>query len=393
MGEKKYDVTIVGAGPAGCSAAFFLAKNGFKVLLADKATFPRDKICGDGISSASLNILEEMEVLKKIEAIEHHKINYIKISSPNGRMMTGRYPIVKNFRDYGYVVKRKEFDHVLFEHVKALSNVHILENFRVDNLVYNSGKVTGVSGSHGDEKIDIFSDYIIGADGVHSKIAKKIGLFNDKNKHRAFAVRGYFEDVQDLSDAVEIHYDSQVVPGYCWIFPTGKTSANVGVGVFNRFTETRETKELFDLFIRNNKFAKRRLKNAEMKGPLKGFPLTLGSFGSRRSRGNVLLIGDAASFIDPLTGEGIYYALLSGKFAAEAIRQGVTSQTAGEIYEKMWSGKFKNREFMPGYLLQTLMGSRIAINTAVFLGSISKKKATSMAGVISHVLPKYRMIW
>jgi len=130
LDKKKYDAAIVGAGPAGCSAAYFLAIYGFKVLLADKAIFPRDKICGDGISSASLNILEEMEVLSKIEAIDHYKINYIKISSPNGRLMTGRYPIVKNFRDYGYVIKRKQFDYVLLEHVKTLSNIHVLENLK-----------------------------------------------------------------------------------------------------------------------------------------------------------------------------------------------------------------------------------------------------------------------
>jgi geranylgeranyl reductase family protein len=390
--ERRYDVAIVGAGPAGCSAAFFLAKEGSEVLLADKGSFPRDKICGDGISSASLNILEEMEVLHKVEAADHYKIRYIKISSPNGRMMTGRYPIVRGFRDYGYVVKRKVFDQVLFEHVKKQRNVHILENFRVENLIHQNNLVTGIAGSMDGKRIDVCSDYVIGADGAHSKIAKKIGLFNNEKNHRAFAVRGYFENVRNISDAIEIHYDSQVVPGYCWIFPTGETSANVGVGVFNRFNESSEAKELFELFVRDNRYARSKLKNAELKGALKGFPLTLGSFGSKRSKGNVLLVGDAASFIDPLTGEGVYYALLSGKFAAGAIKQGSSNQTAAENYEKMWERKFKNREFLPAYLLQTLMGKRMAINIAVFIGSVSNKRATNIAGVISHVLPKYKMI-
>ncbi len=393
MDQKKCDAIIVGAGPAGCAAAFFLANSGFDVLIVDKTQFPRDKICGDGISAPALDILEEMGALGKIEEKNPLKISRVMISSPNGRMMTGEYPAINNYRNYGHVVKRKELDFILFEQTKALPSVQTMENFRVNGLIHGNAKVIGVKGLQGDVEMEILADYIIGADGVHSKIAREIGLFNDKKGHRGFAVRAYYEHMRDLSEAVEIHYDSAVAPGYCWIFPTSETSANVGVGLFTRYGDPKAVKDLFHLFINHNQFAKRKLKNAERRGPLKGFPLTLGSFGASRSKKNVLLTGDAASFIDPMTGEGIYYALLSGKMAAEAIKKGGAAGRAGEMYEKMWKGKFKYKEFLPGYLLQTFMKSKHVLNFAVAIGSRSPRIANRAAAVIGHLLPKHRILF
>lgn len=388
-----YDVIVVGAGPAGCSAAHFLAQKGLNVILVDKAVFPRDKICGDGISAASLTLLEEMGVLEKIEALPNHKIQKLIISAPNGQIMTGKYPNVKNFRNYGYVVQRKAFDYTLFQHIQVDDNIRVIENFRVKHLIREHDKAVGVKGVLDESPLEIHSRYVVGADGAHSKIAHEIGCFNSNSHHRAFAVRSYYEGVEELSDAIEIHYDSSVLPGYCWIFPTSENSANVGVGVFNRFSDSKEAKDLFDLFIHHNRYAKAKLKNAKQIGGVKGFPLPLGSFHSRRSKDNVLLVGDAASLIDPLTGEGVYSALLSGKVAANAILKSNTPQEAGKRYEKMWTKKLGRMDFLTGYAMQPLLANKIAVNIAVFLGKMSKKRATNIAGAVSHVLPKYKMVF
>ena len=130
---------------------------------------------------------------------------------------------------------------------------------------------------------------------------------------------------------------------------------------------------------------------------LKGWPIPFGSLPSKRSRGNVLLIGDAASFVDTLTGEGIYYALRSGEYAAMAVsavlKKSGKGEMAGGIYEKLWKGEFKWKEFFQGYMLQPVMGNKTIVNFAIKNASRNQKKANVLAGVIAHKLPKSKLLF
>ena len=133
--KKKYDVIVVGAGPAGCSASYFIAGRGYEVLLIDKAKFPRDKACGDAISALSLDVLDRMDVSGKIDSINPQRIDEVAISSPAGEIVRCKVPSADGLRDYGYTIPRKDFDFLLLEHVKGISNVSVLENLGVKDLI------------------------------------------------------------------------------------------------------------------------------------------------------------------------------------------------------------------------------------------------------------------
>jgi geranylgeranyl reductase family protein len=396
--RNQYDVIIAGAGLAGCSAAAFLSQRGLSVLLLDKETFPRDKVCGDGISGPALTMLRRIGVLDKIRQQNPWKIQRVVVSSPSGTTIKVKSPYIDKDIDSGYVLPREKLDHLLFDYVKDLPHVEAFENTAIKDLVMEGKKASGIIATTGSETEEYRAKYIIGADGAHSPIAKKLSLFNDNPKHRAFAIRAYFENTRDMEDAIEIHYDPATIPGYGWIFPTGKNSANIGVIVFNRFKDSKGIEKLFETFISSNPHALEKLKNARMiEDTLKGWPLTYGPFPSKRTWGNVLLAGDAASMIDPLTGEGIFYALKSGEFAAEAIGNAVLNSlphpyAAGQ-YERLWKKAFKWKEYMPGYLFQTFFNKRWILDLSIKRASKNKKTAATLAGVIGHNLPKSKLFF
>lgn len=396
--EKEYDVVIVGAGPAGCSTAIFTAQQGCNVLLLDKSVFPRDKICGDGVSGSSLTILERMGVLEAIKEIEPWNIQNVLISSPSGDTIKVATPYKKGGVDGGYVIPREILDHLVVQHVKGIENIDFRENVTVSGLIYDGDRVSGVTAQTPDGAVGFRGKYVIGADGAYSVVAKELSLFNDVPKHRAFAVRAYFDNVAELDDTIELYYDTAVIPGYGWIFPTSKSGANVGVIVFNRFNETRGITKLFDAFITSNSSAKRKLQDAVMvEKTFKGWPLQYGPFPSRRSKGNVLLVGDGGSFIDPLTGEGIYYALKTGEFAAEAIAETIGSghspEKAGVLFEKKWKKSFKWKEYKPGYIFQTFNRSRRILDFAIKRARKHPKKAQVLAAAVGHYLPKSKLFF
>jgi len=138
-------VVVVGAGPAGCSAAHFAAVKGSTVLLIDMKRFPRDKVCGDGISPRSLAVLDRIGVSQRIEASGGVKVNEVLVSSPNGATMRSRIPDVPGFRNYGLVLSRKTFDHLLFDHVSTSANVDALLDSKVIDLSRKDGFVKGVT--------------------------------------------------------------------------------------------------------------------------------------------------------------------------------------------------------------------------------------------------------
>ncbi len=394
----EYDVIIVGGGPAGCSAAVFSARMGQKVLLVDKEIFPRDKICGDGISANAIASMERMGVMDAIDNDSPWQVDSLVITSPKGVVMNGRIVRADGFRDYGYAMPRKRLDNFLFSHAKEQRGVTALEGFRVTDLLYERNRIAGIRGKANGESREFTGRYIVAADGAHSIIARRLGLINNIQKHRAFAARAYFENVEEIGSAIELHYEETILPGYGWIFPTGEGKANVGIGLFNRFIEIKGVNQMFERFIKNNDFAKRKLKNAKMvEGSFKGWPIPFGSFPGPRTHKNVLLTGDAASFVDNMTGEGIYYALRSGEYAAQAIGEGAlrnsTDKEVGNHYRKLWQREFKWKEFLPGYIAQPLLNNMRFMEFTVNRAAKNKKKAEVLTGVISHRLPKTRLLF
>lgn len=309
MNENEYDIIIAGAGPAGCAAALSLKSSGLKVGLFDKATFPRDKICGDAIPSRAIKTLE------KIDPILANKFSNFP------QMLRTRFTdIIYNYKSFNlewegvaYTCKRVDFDNHLFDMVKKYSNVIVHECTEVKD-VERVGKGYKVVTKDGQS----YCKLLIGADSAQSVIAKKLASYKIDREHHIGSVRAYYKGIKDLQpDKTEVYMDKKFRSGYFWIFPVANGEANVGFGMLS--TDIARTKvnikKVLPEFIDTIPTLKDRFSVAEMIGKIEGFSLPLGSRRVKMSGDNFMLCGDAASLIDPITGDGIGNAILSGRLA------------------------------------------------------------------------------
>lgn len=390
---KGYDVVIAGAGPAGCSAAIFLARKGLSVALCDKARFPREKACGDGLTSASTRLLHALGVTELLRERlgEPSPFHGVTIVSPFGTVVSGGTECPELERRC-FVVPRMVLDDCLVSCAREHSSITLMEGVAVDGLLRQGDRVTGLSTSAG----ALPGTCVVGADGSYSKVAGSMGLLNRDRRHQGFAIRAYFSEVPVLERYIELHYEKYLLPGYGWFFPVGEHRVNVGVGIMPRFTDQRGARRLFEKFVRESPRVARRLGGAVMeKGSLRAWPLPSGSFTAPRGRENVLLVGDAGSLVDPVTGEGISYALQSGRYAAEAIAgalgAGDASQAFGR-YDPLWKNDFQNRVYRAGYALQPLLANEFVVEALIRHVSLRRQWADLLGDVISQKRPRHELL-
>ncbi|MBI5047157.1 FAD-dependent monooxygenase, partial [Candidatus Micrarchaeota archaeon] len=227
---EEYDVIILGGGPAGSSCAAFLSKAGRNVLLLDRATFPRDKTCGDGISGRSVSVLKELGLMTEIAKIEHEDMYGVTFSSPKGTVVPiGTGPKEKQKEDVppGFVCRREVFDNVIFQNAKKLCTKTI-EGFNATDLIMDGNKVVGIKGMFNGKEMSFKAKVFVGADGAGGITARKLGAYNSDEMHQAVAVRAYYDNVDGMGDKIELHFIDSVLPGYFWIFPLPNKRANVG---------------------------------------------------------------------------------------------------------------------------------------------------------------------
>jgi geranylgeranyl reductase family protein len=395
--RRRHDVIIVGAGPAGCSAATFLGRNGYSVLVVDRERFPRDKACGDGLSPPAIDILERMGVTKRIERSNPWRIDGVEFISPAGKKLRTEFRCVEGIRDHSYVLPRRDLDFVLFQHLRENSNADIVESCDVRDLSYEGDDVSGIRVDTEDGPKKFIGKVIVGADGVHSVIARKFFSLDTDPKHMVLAVRAYFEKVDGLDRFIEIHCEKSILPGYGWVFPTGQDSANVGVGTSYRVAlRKKDVRKMFDTFLERNRLMKERFNRTQMRwNSFRAWLIPLGSRPFQRSRRNVLLIGDAGSFADTLSGEGIYHALRSGEYVAEAIDIGLRTnpKKIGEIFETLWKREFKRKEYALGHFIQRFVFNEHFLNFNINRAIKSRKMAERLVEILCHKKSKLRLLF
>lgn len=323
-----FDVIIIGAGPAGSTAAWHLSGKGLNVAVLDKQKFPRDKICGDALSGNTAFELKKLEELGLDLSFfeENEKVFPVKgltFFSPKGHKLDlvlpdGKNEPQKRCSASGYVSKRIDFDDFLLSPLRQSENITIIENCEVKHIDFQKGKVDVIC------KDKIFStNLVVGADGANSILAKKLWRKNIDRKHYSAGIRQYFKNVhfEGNGKLIELHFLSETLPGYFWIFPLPDNQANVGIGILSSVIEKKpiRLKELFREIMDHHPSISPRFENAEALESPKGFGLPLGSRRSPLCGDRFLLVGDAASLIDPFTGEGIGYAMTSGRLAADYI--------------------------------------------------------------------------
>ena len=396
--EKRYDVIIVGAGPGGCGAAITLARLGYEILLVEKEKFPRSKVCGDGMSPPTLEVLDRLGVLQEIMAGSPWKIEGVKVSSPAGQWLSASFSHLKGPYPYGLVIPRREFDSLMFQQARKFSNVQVLENWTVKDLILRDGSAEGVRAESKGEKGEFRGRFLVGADGAYSVVRRKVFPRRKVPPAGAFGLRAYFQGVQDLSPHIEIHCPRSLLPGYGWVFPTGENSANVGVGISSDQVKKMDLRRFFQTFVEGTPAVKDRLRGARLvEHSLQGGPIPLAGSWGRRSRGNILLTGDAGCFADVLTGEGIYFALRSGECAAEAVHAVLSSSgevgKAGKIYERTWRKNLGALNYWVGPWVQKLIVREFFLNRNIGRAVRKPSMARDLASILCHQKSKISLLF
>lgn len=336
---QKFDVVVVGAGPAGASSAIIFGQNGISTALLDKKNFPRDKTCGDGITYKAKADLIKLGVLDEIEKSAPFKVNgYSLIFSDNSKL---KFEFADNKESQIYIISRNEFDNILLKKAMEYKSVHFLPEIEIKKL---ADDFKGVVSKNNET---IHAKTIIDATGYNSIL----GQHNREVHKNALAVRGYYENLTGLDKTVEIYFTSSVSPGYFWIFPTSDSSANVGCGTFINIVEKKSLnlKAILQDFIENHPIASKKFKNAKLEGRIEGgkIPLAFGNFDWSRVTNNLISIGDAGGFVNPITAEGISYAIKTGILAAEVVSKAIKNNcyTEKELkkFDALWLKEFSNQ--------------------------------------------------
>lgn len=315
MSVERFDVAIVGGGPSGSSAALSLARKGYGVVLLDKALFPREKLCGDFLNPANWELFERLGVADKLLAVEHEKITGFRISTWSGEEATISFPSSGKQRPFGLGLRRFYLDDLLLRAAEK------------EGVVVKRGcKVSGFTRERGEWSVSldgpstggrVRAAFLIGADGRNSLVAHRLGLaLTGESSANYLAFQTHLKGVRGLWGEVQIHSFPE---GYAGLVGVGGETANLCFVVEkDKAQRERFVKALLESCLYRNPRLEESLRESEIVGRLRSaFPVY---FSPRRCYGDgFLLVGDAARVTEPVTGEGIYFALKSGILAAEAM--------------------------------------------------------------------------
>ena len=357
--NESFDAVVVGGGPGGATAAYWLALEGRRVLVVDKSKFPREKVCGDGLTPRAVRCLEDMGV--KTEGPEWARAKGLRIYG-SGLVLDLPWPELATLPDYGLVRTRFDFDSLLLDKARE-AGATVWEEINVEAPVTDAaGVVTGVEVARNGDRGRIDAPVVISADGASSRFAMMLGGRRLPTRPMGVAMRAYYRSPRSsetyFESFLELWSGDQLLPGYGWIFPLPDGTVNVGLGLLSTspFFQNTDYKRMLEEwlaglppewgFAPENRIGKPR-----------GGPLPMGFNRSFLARPGLMVIGDAAGVVNPFNGEGIAYAMETGRMAAasaaEALAAGdprMTRSYVDRVHEAY------ERYFVMGRVFTRLLG-------------------------------------
>ncbi|MBD3305599.1 geranylgeranyl reductase family protein [candidate division KSB3 bacterium] len=393
------DAVIVGAGPAGSTAAALLAAHGYDVLLVDKQTFPREKVCGDIISPKTQWLLQQIGLLEMFPLHQYQAIATVRVFAPDGSSFTGKLAPDDGLYGGSLIIPRKEFDHMLKAFACA-RGAECLEQCAIHHLTYAENDAVMLQGYWRGERFDETTRVVLAADGVHSRLAKTVHLPRKSRHAMMTSIRGYYQDVKGLDQQIRLYYD-RVRPfiQFGWVIPVSATCANIGYSTSLEAIRRQPIQRYFAEFLASPKLI-RHVRQAKLIGRLQGCSLALGTVPLHRVARNVLFLGDAARLIDPITGEGISNAITSAMIAADVIHAcfgspaNIRARPSAEIMHdfSQYADRCKQafgEEFRQGWKLRrVLQTSNGLTNFAIRRLAARQSAADTVVRMLGEVVPK-----
>ncbi len=354
--REELDVVVVGAGPAGCAAAITAVREGLRVLVVDKATFPRDKTCGDGLTTAALRDLERLGLSLGVlpSAMPVHETVLV---SPSGRRVTLPMP---GGGLHTVVVPRLELDAALVALARSVG-VDVHDGVALEGLVDGDPAVARLSNG-----FTVRTRWVIAADGQYSPTRRALGVRSGPELGTWHAVRQYFSGVDDAR--LSVLFEADLLPGYAWVFPLPDGRANVGFGVLrDGRARGKGLRALWPDVLARASMREALGPRACPEGAHRAWPIPSVYDPARLAAGPALFAGDAASVVDPLTGEGIAQALETGMLAATSIARAGSRPTVRARYVSLVDRALGRDLRFAGRLqrlLRSPLGARASIRAA-----------------------------
>lgn len=328
QGPIDTDVLVVGAGPGGASTAYHLARHGVDVTVVEKATFPREKVCGDGLTPRSVKAIQDMGI--ETDDPRFEKVIGLRVYARRTTIQLP-WPDLTTFPPFGLVMPRDGFDHLLAQRaVKA--GARLLEATEAIEPVFQDGYVRGAlvraTGDRDGEPSTIRARYVVAADGAASRFSKPAGVVRDERRPLGIAARRYYRIDRHPGPWIESWLDlwdgDLLLPGYGWLFPIAGGRINLGAGLLNTFANFKDVsaQQLFAAFARMLP-PDWEIGEDTADGRVLSGPLPMGLNRHPTAVPGLLLIGDAAGAVNPFNGEGIAYAIETGHIAAELLWEAV----------------------------------------------------------------------
>ena len=403
-GDLDAQVIVVGAGPAGSSAATFLARCGLDVLLVDRAQFPRDKICGDGLTPRAVRMLTRLG-LDTSPGNGWQRNLGLRVYGDRPEPFDMPWPELADFPDYGLVCPRLILDDILAG-VAVEAGAQLLTGLKVEDWIFDgAGRVCGVRTA---DKRRLRAQVVVLATGNSARLATQLGIRRNQRRPMGVAVRAYYRSPLADSDWMISHLQlwdgkpgqSNLLPGYGWIFPAGNGVCNVGLGMLSSSPAFQKTnyRALMERWLASTD-PNWHFDSQHQQCEIKGAGLAMAFNRKPHYKNGVLLVGDIGGMISPFNGEGIDYALEAGELAAqcivEAFGRGIGTES-GELALNRYASELGDRfggYFRLGHVFAKLIGNPTIMSLCVKYGLPRKTLMRLVHKLLANLTDRYDGDW